>query len=253
MTVVMGGEAAHPAQSAMQETPMLKSPLKTLSWSGASEIPGARETMALSAFDSLQPGEHIVLAFDAAPAGFLAHFQAERKGQFDWTPVREGPETWAFEVSRRKAERGEPRTVNEALSWDHDRLDALEGAAFESRAQGRLTDAAVIYAAFAYGLRRHIRFEEEILFPEFEEKTGHAAAAGPTTVMRDEHREILECLDRIQAKVADPASGVDSVRHALHLVLGNHNLKEENIVYPMTDRALGVEGGDALVARIQAL
>jgi uncharacterized protein (DUF2249 family)/hemerythrin-like domain-containing protein len=253
MTVVMWGKAAHPAQSAMQEAPILKSPIKTLSWSGPTETPGTREMMALFAFDSLEPGDHIVLAFDAAPRGFLAHFQAERKGQFDWTPVRQGPETWAFEVSRRKAERGELRTVNEALSWDHDRLDALEGAAFEARAQGRFTEAAVIYAAFAYGLRRHIRFEEEILFPEFEEKTGHAATAGPTMVMRDEHREILDCLDRIQASIADPASGVDSVRHALHLVLGNHNLKEENIVYPMTDRALGVEGADALVARIQAL
>ncbi len=184
MTVVMWGKAAHPAQSAMQEAPILKSPIKTLSWSGPTETPGTREMMALFAFDSLEPGDHIVLAFDAAPRGFLAHFQAERKGQFDWTPVRQGPETWTFEVSRRKAERGELRTVNEALSWDHDRLDALEGAAFEARAQGRFTEAAVIYAAFAYGLRRHIRFEEEILFPEFEEKTGHAATAGPTMVMR---------------------------------------------------------------------
>lgn len=232
---------------------MTQSPLKTLSWSGPAETPGAREAMALSSFDSLTPGEHIVLAFDSAPQGFLAHFQAERKGQFDWTPVREGPETWAFEVSRRKAERGELRTVNEALSWDHDRLDALEGAAFEARAQGQPAEAAAIYAAFAFGLRRHIRFEEEILFPEFEEKTGHAADLGPTMVMRDEHREILDCLDRIQASIADPTSAAESVRHALHVVLGNHNLKEENIVYPMTDQALGPEARDALVARIQAL
>ena len=232
---------------------MTHSPVKTLSWSGPAETPGAREAMAFSAFDSLEPGEHIVLAFDEAPAGFLARFQAERKGQFEWTPVRQGPETWAFEVSRRKAERGELRTVNEALSWDHDRLDALEGAAFEARSQGHLAEAAAMYAAFAFGLRRHIRFEEELLFPEFEEKTGHSATAGPTMVMRDEHREILDCLDRIQASITDPASTAESVRHALHLVLGNHNLKEENIVYPMTDQALGAEARDALVRRIQAL
>jgi iron-sulfur cluster repair protein YtfE (RIC family) len=67
-------------------------------------------------------------------------------------------------------------------------------------------------------------------------------------VMRDEHREILDCLDRIQASITDPASTAESVRHALHLVLGNHNLKEENIVYPMTDQALGAEARDALVA-----
>ena len=41
-------------------------------------------------------------------------------------------------------------------------------------------------------------------------------------------------------------------RHTLHAVLGNHNLKEENIVYPLTDQALTADQRDALVARMQA-
>jgi len=49
------------------------------------------------------------------------------------------------------------------------------------------------------------------------------------------------------------ASGAESVRHALHSVLGNHNLKEENIVYPGTDESMSPLERDALVARIQAL
>ena len=76
---------------------------------------------------------------------------------------------------------------------------------------------------------------------------------GPTAVMRDEHREILSCLDRIQEAIGVSAAPVDSIRHVFHSVLGNHNLKEENIVYPGTDRVLNALERDALVARIQAM
>lgn len=208
---------------------------------------------SLDAFDALRPGEKVTLEFNRAPRGLLARFQRERKGQFDWTPTLDGPGTWRIEVSRREAERGSSRTVNEALSWDHDRLDDLEDRAFKARARGDFEEAKALYAVFAFGLRRHIRFEEELLFPEFEARAGFPAENGPTAVMRDEHREILVDLDRIEKAIGDGAAPVDSLRHGLHLVLGNHNLKEEHIVYPMTDQALGELESDALVARIQSI
>jgi uncharacterized protein (DUF2249 family)/hemerythrin-like domain-containing protein len=208
---------------------------------------------ALDAFDALDPAEKVTLELHRAPRGLLARFQAERKGQFEWTPLVEGPEVWRIEVSRRKAEKGSLREVNEALAWDHDRLDDLEASAFTARDRGYFEEAKAIYSVFAHGLRRHIRFEEELLFPEFETRAGVPAESGPTAVMRDEHREILDCLERIEKAIGDRRAPIDSLRHALHLVLANHNLKEEKIVYPMTDRALGEQDRDALVARVQAL
>lgn len=208
---------------------------------------------ALEAFDALRPGECVTLEFNRAPKGLLARFQQDRKGQFDWTPTFEGPGTWRIEVSRREAAKGSARTVNEALSWDHDRLDDLESRAFKARERGDFAEAKALYTVFAFGLRRHIRFEEELLFPAFEARAGFPAEAGPTAVMRDEHREILADLDRIEQAIGDGAASLESLRHGLHLVLGNHNLKEEHIVYPMTDQALGEAEGDALVARIQAI
>ena len=208
---------------------------------------------ALNAFDALRPGETVTLEFNRAPKGLLARFQQERRGQFDWTPTLEGPGTWRIEVFRRDAGKGSSRSVNEALSWDHDRLDDLESRAFKAREAGDFAEAKALYTVFSFGLRRHIRFEEELLFPAFEAKAGFPTEMGPTAVMRDEHREILECLDRIEQAIGDGAIPLESLRHGLHLVLGNHNLKEENIVYPMTDQALGEQEGDALVARIQAV
>lgn len=50
--------------------------------------------------------------------------------------------------------------------------------------------------------------------------------------------------------VAD--SGAEGTRTRLHAILGEHNMKEERILYPHTDRALGPQEADALVAGIQA-
>jgi regulator of cell morphogenesis and NO signaling len=206
----------------------------------------------LAMFDRLQPGETVRLRPER-PSDLLATLQQERKGQFEWSPVSEDPGGVMVDVFRRNAERGARREVNEALAWDHDRLDALEKGAFEARANGDFDEAGAIYAMFACGLRRHIRFEEEILFPAFETRAGFSAETGPTAVMRDEHQEILRCIGRIEAGIKDQGANVDTPRHTLHTVLGNHNLKEENIVYPLTDQALTADERDALVARIQAL
>lgn len=214
-------------------------------------FPAAESLGVFVVFDRLRPGETVTL-LQNRPSDLLEQLQQGRKGQFEWSPVSEDTRTFKVELFRRDAERGSLRAVNEALSWDHDRLDALEARAFAARGKGDHDEAKAIYAGFAHGLRRHIRFEEEILFPEFETRAGFSPEVGPTAVMRDEHREILRCLDRIEAGIGDATASVDSSRHTLHAVLGNHNLKEENIVYPLTDQALTADQRDALVARMQA-
>jgi len=208
---------------------------------------------ALRAFDALVPGEWVSLTLEHSPGPVLAMFQQQRKGQFEWTPTSAGPDSLEVEVSKRGAERGSLRGINEALSWDHDRLDDLEARAFQARARGDSERAVAVFAIFAFGLRRHIRFEEELLFPEFEARLGLSSAMGPGAVMRDEHRAILECLGRIERSIGDPDSSAESTRRALHAILGSHNFKEENIVYPGTDGAMSPSERDALVARIQAI
>jgi hemerythrin superfamily protein len=69
--------------------------------------------------------------------------------------------------------------------------------------------------------------------------------------MRVEHREIQELLQRIEAGIGDSASPVEDLRRRFHAVLGDHNIKEEEVLYPGTDEILGAEEADRLVARIQ--
>lgn len=206
---------------------------------------------ALDSFDGLLPDESLVIVAAAEPRELLNLLQVERKGTFEWSLLEAGPATFRVELTRRRAERGASREVGEALAWDHDRLDALEQRAFERLEAGDAAGAGAAWAEFAVGLKRHIRFEDEILFPTFEERVGMPPGAGPTAVMRAEHREIEALIEAIGRALAGNGAAVP-LRAELHALLGQHNMKEEHVLYPATDQALAPAERDALVARIQA-
>jgi len=128
------------------------------------------------------------------------------------------------------------QTIQSAFAADHDRLDAL----FADFARLRRSDfarAREVFREFKFGLQRHIVWEEHILFPLFEQKTG-IHQHGPTEVMRIEHRRIGDCLEAIHRKVKaqDPDCGEEE--EALLEALTVHNEKEESILYPALDRLL---------------
>jgi len=205
----------------------------------------------LAAFDALSPGESLVVMGTGDPGELLQLLKTDRKGAFEWSPLGSGSAGFRVEVTRRAAEEGAKRAITEALGFDHDRLDALEKSAFQRFAAGDVAGAQAVWAEFSFGLRRHIRFEEEILFPVFEEKTGLPSTHGPTGVMRVEHREIEGLIEAIGRAFAGEGSAL-RLRSELQRVLGEHNMKEERMLYPGTDQCLDPEERDALVARIQA-
>lgn len=130
--------------------------------------------------------------------------------------------------------------VSDFFGRDHDRLDALFRD-FQRLKRSDFPKAKEAFAEFKIGLQRHIIWEEDILFPAFEEKTG-MKETGPTAVMRTEHRQIKTALEAIHARIIkkDPAS--DREEAQLLDVLGQHNIKEENILYPAIDNL--VQGPD---------
>jgi regulator of cell morphogenesis and NO signaling len=206
----------------------------------------------LELFDSLAPGQRFRLVSTQPPTTALETLQRERSGAFEWSPAREGNPSWQIDVERRAALVGSVRQVTEALVWDHARLDALEAAAFEARARGRVAAARALFSDFAHGLRRHIDFEEQILFPEFETLCPLAVETLPTTVMRAEHRAVLAILEMMEREIDDPQSAIELSRAELRQIQRDHDLKEEQIFYPALDRMLDEEEGDLMVARLQA-
>jgi uncharacterized protein (DUF2249 family)/hemerythrin-like domain-containing protein len=212
---------------------------------------GERRARLLSAFDALRTGETLVLVTADDPRFCLENLQATRGGLFEWSPLAADPTHWHVEITRRDAAWGQRRRVTEALRWDHERLHRLEERAFAALLAGDRKKARSLYAAFHHGLNRHIRFEEELLFPVFEVKAG-LPHGGPTAVMRAEHREIRMLLEELVRAVDDGPTEVEEQRQALHGILREHDRKEESILYPGTDEMLTEAESDALVAKIQA-
>ena len=126
------------------------------------------------------------------------------------------------------------KTINEWMAKDHDRLDALFQK-FISAKKEDLPTAKQVFVEFKRGLERHIMWEEEILFPIFEGRTG-MHASGPTQIMRLEHEQIKGFLEEINDKLAKEITVADSLQRDLFDLLKMHNDKEEGILYPWIDQ-----------------
>lgn len=127
-------------------------------------------------------------------------------------------------------------TITQYYEADHDRLDQLF-LKFQSLKRSDYPKAKEYFREFKFGLQRHIIWEEEILFPLFESKTG-ITHGGPTEVMWQEHRLIGKYLENIheKVKVVNPES--DDDEKMLLNTLFMHNQKEEQILYPAIDRSI---------------
>ena len=125
-------------------------------------------------------------------------------------------------------------TILEFMNADHDRLDNTFEE-FKSLKKDDIETAKTLFCDFKTRLQTHIIWEEDILFPLFERATG-MHDTGPTAVMRTEHRHIENFLEEIGEKIhVGDVEGIDAAETGLLEVLGSHNQKEENILYPAID------------------
>lgn len=143
-------------------------------------------------------------------------------------------------------------TIAELMTHDHRACDHDFARAETLAAQGDWAGAADALSAFAHALNAHFDAEEQQLFPAFEAATG--MTHGPTQVMRGEHADMREALERLDAALrARDADDYAGEAETLLIMMQQHNMKEENILYPMCDARLGAVK-DALCAQLsQAL
>lgn len=138
-------------------------------------------------------------------------------------------------------------TIAELLESDHIRLDDLADR-MRKTVQIEPLRAAVLAHLFAAGLRRHVRAEEAILFPEFMAQLG--GDTQQIALMEREHIAILHYVDRLllaAERIVSPSqraeAGEDLLRasHGLAGVLSDHNDKEERTLFPTLDHTLPEE------------
>jgi regulator of cell morphogenesis and NO signaling len=90
----------------------------------------------------------------------------------------------------------EQKTIIAFYEQDHERLDELFKT-FQKLKRSDFVKGKEAFKAFKFGLQRHIVWEEDLLFPLWEKKTG-MSEGGPTFVMRAEHHLTGQQLETIQ-------------------------------------------------------
>lgn len=140
---------------------------------------------------------------------------------------------YRFVISSRGFRLTGQKTIAAYYKQDHNRLDELFKI-FQASKHSDFAKAKGAFKEFRVGLQRHILWEEELLFPMWEKKTG-MIEEGPTPMMRFEHGQIKQLLDAIHQKVERQNLDTDQDEQALVNLLSSHNRKEERALYPAID------------------
>ena len=142
-------------------------------------------------------------------------------------------------------------TIMDFLGGDHRACDDLFASAEVAVAQKNWDSARSLFERFQKAMAHHLAMEEAVLFPAFEARTG--MRTGPTEVMRMEHAQMRGLLQEMAGAVTNAdESRYLGLSETLNMLMQQHNLKEENMLYPMSDQVLGGER-DSLIRAMQAI
>jgi hemerythrin-like domain-containing protein len=131
-------------------------------------------------------------------------------------------------------------TILDYLGSDHRVCDNLFAASEEAVSKRNWEGASKLFGQFHHAMERHFAMEEQVLFPGFEAKTSNSL--GPTRVMRAEHEQMRLLMQEMESAVASHDGSIFlGMSETLNMLMQQHNLKEENTLYPMSDRALAAE------------
>lgn len=138
--------------------------------------------------------------------------------------------------------------ISQILPPHHTHCDDLFSAAEEAAQKGDWGACEESQTRFSAELLAHLAAEESLLFPAFENATG--MRHGPTQMMRLEHEQMRDLVGQMNAALAArDRDAFGGAAETLLILMQQHNMKEENILYPMCDQALAGQV-DALGAEL---
>ena len=130
-------------------------------------------------------------------------------------------------------------TISHYLTQDHRECDAMLARA-EEAVHSKSVEALTLTQAFVDDLFSHLDKEEKVMFPAFEEATG--MTTGPTNMMRQEHMQMRS----LASGLVEAVQNGDNKRYfglteTLMILIQQHNMKEEQMLYRMADQHLGAQ------------
>ena len=139
--------------------------------------------------------------------------------------------------------------ITQTLSREHARCDNLFAELESLVSRGEWDQVVEGFDRFINAMESHFVDEEGILFPAFEQRTGHAM--GPTRIMRMEHSQMRQLFTAMRASVVQRNSDLFlSQSETLLMLMRQHNAKEEQMLYPMSDQVLELDA-ESILTQIQ--
>lgn len=128
------------------------------------------------------------------------------------------------------------QTIAEYMSANHHACDEAFAIAEQAALANDWSETETAFNNFRTELARNFRREEKELFPTLLSTGG---SAGPVQVMRMEHAQMNALIEQMAGAMAHrDAQEYGGLSETLLMVMQQHNLKEEQILYPIADHFL---------------
>ncbi len=126
------------------------------------------------------------------------------------------------------------------MNWlNHDHKN-FESAVYKCRSASDDANwplAQQVFDELVTSYRFHVRIEEEVLFPAYEQHPG--VPRDPTDSLRADHAQIFRLMDHISRQLGQsPNDSLAEDLSLLYRTLISHHEKEEQIFLPMASQAL---------------
>lgn len=127
--------------------------------------------------------------------------------------------------------------LSQYMTHDHRKCDLNFGDIEDFVRNKNFHAAKELFAKWSAMNLEHFNVEEKILFPELEKAIGQQIP--PVYVMLSEHMQIKALIQQLENALAkeDKESFLGNADTCM-IMIQQHNMKEEQILYPMIDRAL---------------
>lgn len=131
-------------------------------------------------------------------------------------------------------------SISQFMTHEHRACDTSFAEAEQAAANGDWEAAEKAFLQFSNETLTHFKREEEELFPVFEEQTG--STQGPAQVMRYEHEQVKGLIGKLaEALEAQDKDAYLSLCESMMILLQQHNMKEEQMLYAMCERLFSPE------------
>ena len=131
-------------------------------------------------------------------------------------------------------------TISSFLTQDHRSCDEDFAVLENTVASENWAEVEKVFTSFSADLQHHFNMEEKVMFPTFEERTG--MTGGPTQMMRMEHQQMIQILSQMKDDVSNKNKDhFFGLSETLMMLMQQHNMKEEQMLYRMVDNNLGAD------------